>query len=556
MKKVFVFLLLIGTLDVLCAQVPLLTYGQHVRNYYYGWSGFGPYYDQGIYHFPHSNDDGGNRTWVFDDEYWRLGMQAPMFLQTEYIEGELKVIGIAGAISDRYYENRILNFDPIFDVDDTSRANSPQESFLLYELDSTGVPIFVDSACWTCGSTPHHFMTVTDYRVTPRPNVVPVYEVYFDQPHVVRDSFCVGFTHNRNYFVKRVNQRGDTVLRYAHQPHYYPLSIPFLGDPDRYHKPTTKYYRTRRTDGWLRGWFPPDTVWALNNYAPEILWYYYDDNDTVTWKLMTAHNDSIHARFNRAYHVNMSVRNKVDTLREFSYPLVYPIFDTTGIDVDSLNRLFDEKWCYESCFPLTRMDVYPTPDQKAIITWSGPDDYVSYRLRFVKYGTESVFHKPIIRTDDSHYLANVDSNVWYEAVVNGICDYEKKRDTVADDFVYLAFKLTSEGFQVAYSPEELRAIVYADSSNADTLHQAAILNNGKLENLTFVHPNPTMDKATVFSSYQIRYIDIYSDDSRYMGRVEVHGTQTDLDVSTYPKGAYFLVVNTYRGAVVKKLIVQ
>ena len=76
------------------------------------------------------------------------------------------------------------------------------------------------------------------------------------------------------------------------------------------------------------------------------------------------------------------------------------------------------------------------------------------------------------------------------------------------------------------------------------------------EEYVMMRPNPATDRVQVFSSFNIRSIEVHNIAGQLVERRKVDATQTVLDVSAWEKGPYVVTITTPAGTVTRKLVVQ
>ena len=77
-----------------------------------------------------------------------------------------------------------------------------------------------------------------------------------------------------------------------------------------------------------------------------------------------------------------------------------------------------------------------------------------------------------------------------------------------------------------------------------------------LEEYVTMRPNPAKERVQVFSSFNIRSIEVHNIAGQLVERRKVDATQTVLDVSAWEKGPYVVTITTPAGTVTRKLVVQ
>ena len=71
---------------------------------------------------------------------------------------------------------------------------------------------------------------------------------------------------------------------------------------------------------------------------------------------------------------------------------------------------------------------------------------------------------------------------------------------------------------------------------------------------THLMPNPTSDRVTVFSSYQLRKVELFGSDGKRIATFNANGSSTTLNLSTYPAGTYILRITTSVGITTKRMV--
>ena len=82
------------------------------------------------------------------------------------------------------------------------------------------------------------------------------------------------------------------------------------------------------------------------------------------------------------------------------------------------------------------------------------------------------------------------------------------------------------------------------------------IRNTVLEEYTQLIPNPASDIVTIFSSFSIRKVEVYSLKGEKVKEEEVKAASIKMDISDLPKGTYLVKVYTPKGIATKKLVVN
>lgn len=77
-----------------------------------------------------------------------------------------------------------------------------------------------------------------------------------------------------------------------------------------------------------------------------------------------------------------------------------------------------------------------------------------------------------------------------------------------------------------------------------------------LQKMCYLFPNPTQDYFKVMSHYTIESVQLYDIVGKLVLEKKVNNFETGLDVSNFVKGSYIVKINTVKGSVKRKLIVE
>ena len=409
-----------------------------------------------------------------------------------YTDTTLPIIGIAVVASihvlPHILEGAINGEYSIWDVYvDTSIANRVPEYVQLFEATDTSFEMIAEERWDDPSNKPAKKMEFIDIV---RNGYDPVefyyenvYEVYFEHPVVVNDSFYVGWTAFNNTSEYHENNGYHSWTRFMHpQTHYYGQrrlldsdttgysALPgyFIKKYDRNEGPVCYYEHTGIR---LPGWQLIDTT----------VWYYmYDD--------------------------------------AYFQPAIFPIIDTTGYYLR-----FQDTCADVSNFNLVSMDM-----TSATFSWdNNTSEHVGWQIAYGEEGT-AVENCTFVNTGSTVCcLSDLDSAKWYVAYVRAQCDtndYSNWSDSIR-------FYITGDTTQVS-------------------------IRNTVLEEYTHLIPNPASDIVSIFSSFSIRKVEVYSLKGEKLIESDVENVSISLDVSTLPKGIYLVKVYTPKGVATKKLVVN
>ena len=122
-----------------------------------------------------------------------------------YAAEPIKILGIAACVHIIPPSDTVLNGCVLSSVVDTTLAGRLTDSLILYKLTSSG-PQLLAAGQWRM-ENPHRYLTLPMYDTARWPvpyvrgvhiPIEPLYEVMFDKPQVVTDSFIVAGTCNNN----------------------------------------------------------------------------------------------------------------------------------------------------------------------------------------------------------------------------------------------------------------------------------------------------------------------------------------------------------------------
>ena len=390
MKKIM-FIIAATLLSIAAqAQTDTLRWGQHDPTYYYYWPGYGPWVDQWTASYISSYETISVQ--ISSEPRLEIWEKKEITLRSCYTDRPLSVIGVAAAIggyttdaNGRYW--------------DTSSANCPPESFVLYGR-KNGRPAFIDSACWT-STTPRY-----QYGNLP---TMKIYEAYFDREHTVMDTFYVGMTHNYGYYTCGEHQQSKATYLYLAHPHliacYYTVD-PLQGD-SLFHKPA-EYYTI------------PQMV-----YPDSLIDIFPDLADTA-----------IHDRRTTFHPSNGMMGDR--------YPCVFPIIDTTGVNFDDLYERWDSLMGIQhDCPRVSRLRPEGLGHGCVNMAWRGDSCHAAYQLKYGKFFDPEEDYRQYDVTGNNIYI-DVDSNVLYKVMVRGRCGcgLEEWSPWVSTMFLLTAYNAT------------------------------------------------------------------------------------------------------------------
>ena len=204
------------------------------------------------------------------------------------------------------------------------------------------------------------------------------------------------------------------------------------------------------------------------------------------------------------------------TSANIAYYPIFPIFDTTGNHVDT-------------CADVSNFAVVGTDSVSALLSWDSTSRSIGWELAYGPQGTAPEDATVLEMSSTVHRLSGLDSGAWYVAYVRAKCGEEEYSNWSSGVEFYIA---------------------------GDTTSRELSIHTSLLEQYTYLMPNPAHDVVSVFSSFSMNRLEVYSMNGVLMERMDCEGLSTQLTVSGYPRGAYIVKVYTPKGVATKKLVVK
>ena len=198
------------------------------------------------------------------------------------------------------------------------------------------------------------------------------------------------------------------------------------------------------------------------------------------------------------------------------YSPIFPIFDTTGNHVDT-------------CADVSNFAVVGTDSVSALLSWDSTSRSIGWELAYGPQGTAPEDATVLEMSSTVHRLSGLDSGAWYVAYVRAKCGEEEYSNWSSGVEFYIA---------------------------GDTTSRELSIHTSLLEQYTYLMPNPAQDVVSVFSSFSMNRLEVFSMNGVLMERMDCEGLSTQLTVSGYPRGAYIVKVYTPKGVATKKLVVK
>ncbi|MBQ9473222.1 MAG: T9SS type A sorting domain-containing protein [Bacteroidales bacterium] len=203
-----------------------------------------------------------------------------------------------------------------------------------------------------------------------------------------------------------------------------------------------------------------------------------------------------------------------------NYSPIFPIFDTTGLDIHGY------RW-YGECDTVRGLRLLRIEDGKAYISWAADTLARWWEISYGPVGTS-----PENGTRDSTQttmvcLENLQVGTEYVVYVRGRC----KDDTRSPWSSFITF--------------------YMSDNETITLPEQTVVDRN-----THVMPNPTGGLATIFSSFRISTIEVYTSTGSLVKTMQVHSNGAEFNASNLPAGTYILRIRTSHGDTAKRLVKQ
>ncbi len=230
----------------------------------------------------------------------------------------------------------------------------------------------------------------------------------------------------------------------------------------------------------------------------------------------------------------------------FAYPFIECIFDDTITLYEdyyiafkhnsSCSALIDNIGVF--CTDLTLMGIYVPDEEWIILPGEGPEH--TRRVAPYRYSTK---YKPYVKTCyyDREWVY-IEDLPWYHRY-EGLARYEVMANVPTND---------SSAFQ-AFGICPIQAII--DTSSSDSL-DSGVVSVELLEENIEIYPNPAKDVLNINSAFAIKEVEIYDALNRLIEKRKANKRNIQLNIANYKAGSYIVNINTTKGSVKKKLIVE
>jgi hypothetical protein len=200
-----------------------------------------------------------------------------------------------------------------------------------------------------------------------------------------------------------------------------------------------------------------------------------------------------------------------------SYQPIFPIFDTTGY------------YRADTCADVTNFAVLATDSISALLSWDSIGNSIGWELAYGPIGTLPDEANILEMNSTVYRLSALDSGTWYVAYVRAKCNNGE-------------YSNWSNGVEFYIT--------------GDTVSSPISIQTTLLEKYTHLMPNPANDVLTIFSSFSMKRIEVYSMNGVMVESMDCEGVSTQLTVGDYPKGVYIVKLYTPKGVATKKLVVN
>lgn len=553
MKRIiFIVLILLSGLSFAQNTLPVIPFGDRKADLYY-WDT--NWYDQ----YEHINPNISIYPGKFY-HYFPIGA-ADMYIGRACVTATpILVRGIAGVM---HLEKRTGSIHFITYLD-TTISGRVTEQFKLYNSNYELLgEVDVDQY------NPSYKM---DFRDGNKRDTFNVYEVYFDKPVLVSGQFYVGGTsHNNMVYGYHSELLG---VPWEHMIHtFYPgfigrnqySSSSYMKDPypmEVLYKYYSPYQYTHPLSDATYGTYlydtsaaytVPDWPWFLPFFAIiDTNYVYYDCQQPTGLRVEYADEDSVVVAWNNAsaemwdvmvwpdgIEPDSGMHFTVQTNRLTMYGLdisqnynikVMSVCDTFHCNTSDWSSVFQMRVCDHIVCPVPDgLIAEPLAgDGRVIVVWNHMDVDL-YELAIWNDNENEDSATLIQSTLEYVMLDDLDTALWYNAKIRSGCD---------------------ECGNISEWSDTVR--FYVPNLHPDSGDTTAI--NDVVARHTHLMPNPTSDRVTVVSSYQLQKVELFGTDGKLIVSFDTNGLSAEIDLSAYPSGTYIVRIGTNAGVATKRLV--
>lgn len=188
------------------------------------------------------------------------------------------------------------------------------------------------------------------------------------------------------------------------------------------------------------------------------------------------------------------------------------------------------------CPPVTNLRIANQGDGRAVLYWDTHPDQNSFQTCYGSQGTPPESCNRVDCPIQVGTIMGLDSCTHYDAYVRAVCYHDSTcySDWVGPIDIFICDTTSGGG-----------------EGGDDSLRTITALNV-----LTNIVPNPASMQATVYSSFQINSITVFSSNGQKVFDSPVSGMAATLDLKGWTPGLYIVVIHTPAGNVAKKLVVK
>ena len=462
------------------------------------------------------------------------------------------------------------------------------EFLYLYQVENDSL-FFLDSGNWDTATVNYRVklpFSPTNAACT-LDSIYNLYEVFFDEPVIVHDTFVVGGTTHNN-IVHGVDSELFPDNRYdgynytRHLPTAYARGIRIWGSYGDYYMPNPPYYYFRYcwpyefwssetntdplsspnitpydtssfskiifTSSTQASWLPFFAIFDTNfdyeacmgvrgsaAYLESVdslgnATFAWDDNGVEQWQVSVA-PQGVEADSGTLYASPVNYL-QVSGLTTGQW---YEVWVRTLCDTDIFGAWYGPTLFYvpgASCVTPTGLHVVAVDSAMVSLAWdAGTATTWQVERGMCDLGMSNAqtvtTQAPTLTVADLPF-----GNAWYWARVRVVCDSDFWSDWTDTVRFFVPNQHTGGG------PD--------DPTQAINL----------VEQYTYLMPNPARDEVTVASSFRVKAVELYAADGKLLQQVEVNAVGTTLSLEGLPAGIYFVRVRTSAGVTTKRLVVE
>ncbi|MBP5547539.1 MAG: T9SS type A sorting domain-containing protein [Bacteroidales bacterium] len=549
MKRIiFIVLILLSGLSFAQSTLPVIPFGQRKADLYYWDTNWYDRYEQ-----LHPNEP----VYPSHDEHIIPTDVGNYFLARACMaETPILVKGIAGTAVIRARNTYLPTLD-------TTLSGRNPEWFKLLDANLN----LLGDGRWDTVSPTYRM----EFRREIHRDTLNVYEVFFDKPVLVSGLFYVGGTARNNL---RLGATADDPYGYDKFEHLFTYYYGYYGGySGHYGSPTYSKCPPSGTDVILYRYLWPSMAANGGNaiydttsymyYDGLCLFYpffaiidtnyvYYDCQQPTGLRVEYADEDSVVVAWNNAsaemwnvmvwpdgIEPDSGMHFTVQTNRLTMYGLdisqnynikVMSVCDTFHCNTSDWSNVFQMRVCDHIVCPVPDgLIAEPLAgDGRVIVVWNHMDVDL-YELAIWNDNENEDSATLIQSTLEYVMLDDLDTALWYNAKIRSGCDECGNISEWSDTVKF-------------YVPN-----LHPDSGDTTAI-------NDVVARHTHLMPNPTSDRVTVVSSYQLQKVELFGTDGKLIVSFDTNGLSAEIDLSAYPSGTYIVRIRTNAGVATKRLV--